>query len=458
MQETANKVVLVTDRVQRAKDLLLSQFKDKENINLIVEALVEEVQEAEDALIPLRDLRMLETATGANLDNIGKRMKVQRTSDNDADYRTAIKIRILRKISRGTASDIKTIFKLLTQDPDPIITQSSPYVVELAAVLTCIGDSNSALTEIINLFPVNTGIRILSKPARPFGFLGNPNAYPFSSELMDPPQGQMCTLVYSDFGAATDPRFKGSADYIPPEKKPPVPTVLPYITYTTLEIGSVLTVNDGVWEGVTPITFLYQWFVDGSAVDGETTNTYTILAGDEDKPIYCRVIAQNTDGQYTTQTNSVILETAPVTGITPSLGIDATTYGAYNDYLGGSPIPTTTATVALTFGSDGVLTVERTDQADLTIDYLTTTGAGAGDNFEIYVTKTNGDNLTSPAQIDIWQPLTADRTFELSKSGDRYGFYQSSGTYVFTVRQVGTELSEDKTLTLIASVILETDL
>lgn len=458
MQETANKVVLVTDRVQRAKDLLLSQFKDKENINLIVEALVEEIQEAEDALIPLRDLRMLETATGINLDNIGNRMKVQRTSDNDADYRTAIKIRILRKINRGTASDIKTVFKLLTQDPDPIITQSSPYVVELAAVLTCIGDSNSALTEITNLFPVNTGIRVLSKPARPFGFLGNPNAYPFSSELMNPPQGQMCTIVHSNFGAATDPRFKGSADYTPPEKQPPVPTVLPYITYNILEVGSVLTVNDGVWEGVTPITFLYQWFVDGAAVDGETTNTYTILAGDEDKPIYCRVIAENLDGQYTTQTDTVILETAPVTGIKPNLGIEADTYSALNEYIGPVPIPNITATVNLTFGTDGVLTVSRTDTSDIVVDYLDVTGAGAGDNFEVYVTKTNGDSLTTPAQIDIWQSLSTDRSFVLSNTQNSYGFSQKSGTYTFVVRQVGTELSEEKTLALTAVVLLESDL
>lgn len=457
--ETANKIHLVSDRVERAKSFLLSQFKDKANINLIVEALVEEVQEAENALIELRDLRMLETATGATLDNIGKRMKVVRSSDDDTAYRTAIKVRILRKINKGTASDIKSVFKLLTQDPDPIISNTSPCVVELAAVLTCIGESDSAINEIISLFPVNTGVRVLSKPARPFGFAGNPKAFPLSSGNFDPPQGQLCSIVADTFGIARDPRFKRTTDYIPPNKNPPIPTILPYITYTgDLVVGSVLTANIGVWYGVEPISYLYQWYVDSLAVDGEVSQTYTVLAGQEGKPIYCRVTAENIDGQYIVNTNTVVVPVVVDTGIIKNLGIPVNTYSAYEDYTGPTPLPTISATVSLTFNSTGVLDVDMDGFPSVSIDFLSTTGVGAGNGFEIFVTKVNGDNLTLPNQIDLWKALSTNRVFEMTAEGSTLGFTQRSGTFTFSVKNTSTGYIESKTITLVSQVVLERDL
>lgn len=458
--ETANKIHLVSDRVERAKSFLLSQFKDKANINLIVEALVEEVQEAENALIELRDLRMLETATGATLDNIGKRMKVVRSSDDDTVYRTAIKVRILRKINKGTASDIKSVFKLLTQDPDPIISNTSPYVVELAAVLTCIGESDSAINEIISLFPVNTGVRVLSKPARPFGFAGNPKAFPLSSGNFDPPQGQLCSIVADTFGIARDPRFKRTTDYIPPNKNPPIPTILPYITYTgDLVVGSVLTANIGVWSGVEPISYLYQWYVDNLAVDGEVNQTYTVLAGQEGKPIYCRVTADNIDGQYIVNTNTVVVPIVVDTGIVKNLGIPNNTYSASGSYFGPLPPPSPVyAAVSVQFKTDGTLTISETFGGTYNINYLTTTGSGSAADYEIFVTKVNGDNLTSPAQIDIWQALTSDRTFSLSISQVLYGYQFRSGTFTFTVRRKSTGVTEQKTITLYVDATVESDL
>lgn len=450
MADTANKIKLVDNRVELAKSYLLYQFQDKEVINKIVEALVEEIQEVENVIIDMQDLRTLENATGTLLDNIGNKLKVNRNNLDDNDFKTAIKVRILRKSNKGTYGDIANVFRLLTRDENPIINHSHPYVVELTAILSCISQTSAGIDEVLALFPVNTGVRLIDKPKRPFGFAGNPNAFPLSSILFDTPQGQMSSLIRTEFGIYDDPRFQRVETYIPPANNPPVPTISPFLEYTSLAEGSVLTINKGEWTGVDPITYLYQWFVNGLAVDGETTLTYTLLAGDMDKSVYCRVIAENSDGTYIANSNSVSYTVEPTGGIVSGLGLN-------NSYIEdvsfiGTTVPTAkrTTIMGLRFGTDGFVTPYDQDGDRTPVPYLDTTGVSAAADYEVYVTKTSGASLYSPTQIDIWQTLTSNREFSMRAYNPAYGHVVSSGSFIFTVRNKTSLISEQKEVTLIA--------
>jgi hypothetical protein len=450
MAETANKIKLVDNRVERAKSFLLYQFQDKELINKVVEALVEEIQEIENVLIDMQDLRTLENATGSLLDNIGEKLKVTRSNLDDNDYKTAIKVRILRRGNKGTYADIANVFRLLTRDDNPIIHKTHPYVVELTAFLACISETSSGLDEVMALFPVNAGVRILDKAQKPFGFSGNPDAFAINSTSYNSPQGQMCSLIRTSFGISEDSRFQRVETYIPPAKNPPFPYTNPSLEYTSLAEGSVLTLSIGTWEGELPITYAYQWFSGGSAIDGETGTTYTLQLSDLNKSVYCRVLATNVDGTYTANSNSVSYTVEPTGGIVEGLGLSSS-YTSSVVYVG-STVPSSyrTTTIGLRFDNKGNVTPYK-QSGDLTsVPFLETTGTGAGADYEIFVSKVNGDNLTSPAQIDIWQPLTFDRSFEITLYNSSFDRLQSSGTFNFTIRNKTNNITESKEVLLIA--------
>jgi hypothetical protein len=87
----------------------------------------------------------------------------------------------------------------------------------------------------------------------------------------------------------------------------PVNTELPAITGTA-EVGEVQTCSEGTWAGVAEITYEYQWFREGVALEDEDASTYTAVEADEDTELSCRVTASNAYGA-----NSVITEPVTIT-------------------------------------------------------------------------------------------------------------------------------------------------
>lgn len=75
----------------------------------------------------------------------------------------------------------------------------------------------------------------------------------------------------------------------------PVNTVLPVVTGTT-EVGETLTVSNGTWTSKPPLTYSYQWLSDGTPIEGETGNTYDLVADDENAEISATVTATNANG------------------------------------------------------------------------------------------------------------------------------------------------------------------
>jgi hypothetical protein len=58
-------------------------------------------------------------------------------------------------------------------------------------------------------------------------------------------------------------------------------------------IGETLTCLHGGWTGTQPITFTYQWLLEGAEISGQTAQTLVVLASYEGKNVACRVTAKN---------------------------------------------------------------------------------------------------------------------------------------------------------------------
>ena len=73
---------------------------------------------------------------------------------------------------------------------------------------------------------------------------------------------------------------------------PPEPTTPPEFTGSPV-VGETLSVTQGEWSGDNPITFKYQWYSDGVAINWATEPSFTLTTEELGREIYCEVIAEN---------------------------------------------------------------------------------------------------------------------------------------------------------------------
>ena len=91
-------------------DLIMEQWKKSPNIIGIITASLNRANDMEDAIFEVQELTNLDTATGINLDVLGKPWNEFRESRSDDDYRVAIKLKKLEFYS-GTPEEIISILK-----------------------------------------------------------------------------------------------------------------------------------------------------------------------------------------------------------------------------------------------------------------------------------------------------------------------------------------------------------
>lgn len=106
-------IVWKTGHLQEALDLL-ANAKGLPNVEAILQSIITQVQELEDAAKGLYELRGLYTATGAQLDVLGSIVGQDRLSFDDETYRALIGARIWINVGNGTINDvigaIRTVF------------------------------------------------------------------------------------------------------------------------------------------------------------------------------------------------------------------------------------------------------------------------------------------------------------------------------------------------------------
>lgn len=107
-------ITLQSDHAGVALGKFAEQFKNKANLAALMNIFTKQVQRVEQALYDLYTLRWISTATGAQLDVLGKIVGQPRdNSANDDEYRVRIQARILTNKSDGTMRAIYRIFAVL---------------------------------------------------------------------------------------------------------------------------------------------------------------------------------------------------------------------------------------------------------------------------------------------------------------------------------------------------------
>lgn len=87
-------------------DLLISQFKGKPVVEGFLSVFLRRVQDLEDVLWDVIDMRALETASGAQLESLGALVGESRLGRSDSDYRLAIRLRVRVNRSKGRTVDV----------------------------------------------------------------------------------------------------------------------------------------------------------------------------------------------------------------------------------------------------------------------------------------------------------------------------------------------------------------
>jgi hypothetical protein len=122
-----------TNHVDEAIDNLISLFKTKPNFRALITALVNQIQDLENAGFELLLERGLETAIGTQLDGVGSILNVLREGRSDDIYRIAIKARILLNSNNGSPEEIIDVLYLVSNID---IDFTEYYPAALTAMIT----------------------------------------------------------------------------------------------------------------------------------------------------------------------------------------------------------------------------------------------------------------------------------------------------------------------------------
>lgn len=131
-----------TNHKERAIGALIGQFNTKARFTKLVEILTRPFQELEDTFWDLYTKRRLDTATGVQLDLIGKVLLEQRRGLGDDDYRAILRIKAKVLFSRGTGPNLIQICQLFLQNDDFTYEEFYPATV----VITLLGASALAVS------------------------------------------------------------------------------------------------------------------------------------------------------------------------------------------------------------------------------------------------------------------------------------------------------------------------
>jgi hypothetical protein len=86
----------------------------------------------------------------------------------------------------------------------------------------------------------------------------------------------------------------------------PANSVAPVISGTGT-VGQTLTVtNNGTWNPVPTLGYMYQWMRSGTPIGAGTTNSHVLVAADSGKSITCMVVAHSPHGVSTPKTSNAI--------------------------------------------------------------------------------------------------------------------------------------------------------
>lgn len=108
------------NHVVEARTLIIEQFKNTKYITGFLDAYSRRVQELEGVFFDILDSRILDNATGDQLDKLGDLVGEERLGRDDDQYKPAIRIRIRVNKSQGRSKDILDVAVLCANPAERI--------------------------------------------------------------------------------------------------------------------------------------------------------------------------------------------------------------------------------------------------------------------------------------------------------------------------------------------------
>jgi hypothetical protein len=231
---------------------------------------------------------------------------------------------------------------------DPTINDTTPNVGQ--SLTFTIGTTSGSHTD---YFRVNVaGIDVT-------GFQASTTAY--IVQVAD--TGKTITVTQRSYLTGSTTVFSERTSAVTSAVAATVPTnsVVPAVTPSGSQaIGTLLTSTAGTWTrgGFTFVSDSYQWLLNGVAISGATSSTYTLLAGQEGGSVVCQVIDTTTQGPSVAASSNTIT-------VTGSASLTEVTAPAF-------PSTVTVGTAATITNSTWSATPDSTRTTRVYIDSMTT--------------------------------------------------------------------------------------
>ncbi len=133
---------------ETAKADLLEQFKGKPNIEGLLEVVAQQANEIDAAAVDLITERTVDTAIGAQLDQLAGVVDIERGSSDDTELRARIKAEIRLNRSAGTIEDILEVLTLVLGTSGLLdIAEYSPASLVVYVAPTTVGEILADLIE-----------------------------------------------------------------------------------------------------------------------------------------------------------------------------------------------------------------------------------------------------------------------------------------------------------------------
>lgn len=109
-----------------AKQLNIEQFKSSENFNKILKVAASTFDELNDVFVDLKSILNINNSSGKQLDLIGHIIVESRGGRNDADYRSALFLKIFKNTSRAFVEDIVEILTVVSNATKVVYSDNPP--------------------------------------------------------------------------------------------------------------------------------------------------------------------------------------------------------------------------------------------------------------------------------------------------------------------------------------------
>lgn len=186
--------VYIPDYRERALAMILGQFDGSPVLQALVRIIADEIQELERVILDVWASRLIDLATGVQLDLIGKIVVLPREGLLDDDYRKLLLVKIQVNVSDGTPEEVIDVVRRVT-GARVHYSRLEPIGFQVEMIVQSGGEPSDALVARLKKFldlmrPAAVPIGLVSQTISPgyFGFAEDPNALGFD-------QGRFLTTV-----------------------------------------------------------------------------------------------------------------------------------------------------------------------------------------------------------------------------------------------------------------------